>query len=399
MEFHPPGAKSILLGGGIIHAEGVHSDLGHALGHTGLVVPVALGARDGVHHFDAFGNLAEGGVLAVQVGGNLVHDEELAAGGVGSHGAGHGQHAAVMLEVILEVIGGELTLDGVAGAAGAGALGAAALDHKAGDDAVEGQTVVVTLLNQGDKVVDGVWGDFGVQLGLDGAGLGAEVGLHFDFEGDNGILCHGKHSFSYVSLSGISGLHGAVDLTLGVTLGGGLTLVIELFALGKTQLDFDPGVGEIDGQGDESHAVLFDGAVQAHDLALVHEQLTRAAGILVENIALFIGADVHAVDGKLPVLDDAVGVLQVDVALTDGLDLCPHKGDARLELFQNEIVVVSFTVFGDDLDAVACHGGTSFLKGSLHYNMPGPKKQGDGGERCEEEIAFETFLPCCIMGA
>ena len=54
-----------------------------------------------------------------------MHDEELASGGVGRHGARHGKHAAVMLEVVLEAVAGELTLDAVAGAADAGALGVA----------------------------------------------------------------------------------------------------------------------------------------------------------------------------------------------------------------------------------------------------------------------------------
>ena len=109
-----------------------------------------------------------------------MHNEELATGGVGGHGAGHGQNAAAVKQLVLEAVGTELALDAVAGAAGANALGVAALDHKAGDDPVENDAVIEALLHQGDKVVDGVGGHLRVQLRLDDAAV-------FHFDGNNGI--------------------------------------------------------------------------------------------------------------------------------------------------------------------------------------------------------------------
>ena len=110
-----------------------------------------------------------------------MHDEELAARGVGHHAAGHGQHAAGVAQVVLsEAVAGELALDGIAGAAHAGALGVAALDHEAGDDPVEDQAVVEVGGHQGDEVRHGVRRDFGIQLGLDDAAV-------FHFDGDDGI--------------------------------------------------------------------------------------------------------------------------------------------------------------------------------------------------------------------
>ena len=49
----------------------------------------------------------------------------------------------------------ELALDVPAGAAGAVAGRVAALDHKAGDDAVEGQAVIKALIDQFQKVFTG----------------------------------------------------------------------------------------------------------------------------------------------------------------------------------------------------------------------------------------------------
>ena len=158
--------RSALLRFGILDAEGLDRDLLHHLGNPGLVVIIGAHGADVIDGLNALDDLAEGGILPVQMGGVLMHDKELAAGGVGGHGAGHGENAAVVLEVVGKTVGRELALDAVAGAAGADALGVAALDHKAGDHAVEDQPVIEALLHQGDEIVDGVGGDLGIELGL-----------------------------------------------------------------------------------------------------------------------------------------------------------------------------------------------------------------------------------------
>ena len=113
-----------------------------------------------------------------------MHDEELAAGAVGHHGARHTQDAALVLQLVFEAVAGELALDGIARAAHAGALGVAALDHEAGDDAVEDHAVIKALFDQGDEVVDGVGGDLRIELGADDAAvihLNGDDGVHMDY--------------------------------------------------------------------------------------------------------------------------------------------------------------------------------------------------------------------------
>src|SRR5699024_1391224 len=76
------------------------------------------------------------------------------------------------LEVVLgETVVLELALDAVAGASHAGALGVAALNHEAGDDAVENQPVIKALVDQAEEVVDGVRRELGVELSLDDAAV------------------------------------------------------------------------------------------------------------------------------------------------------------------------------------------------------------------------------------
>ncbi len=83
--------------------------------------------------------------------------------GVRGHGAGHGQHAGLMDQIVLaEAVAGKLTVDLIAGAAHAGSLRAAALNHEAGDDPVEGQAVIKALVGKGDEVIDGIGCLFGI---------------------------------------------------------------------------------------------------------------------------------------------------------------------------------------------------------------------------------------------
>ena len=113
-----------------------------------------------------------------------MHDEELAAGGVGSHGASHGQHTCAVVQVVFETVAGKFALDAVAGAAGTSAQRVAALNHETGNDAVEDHTVIKTLVNQGDEVVHRVGCNFGVQLCLNDTAV-----FHFDrYDG----ICHGN---------------------------------------------------------------------------------------------------------------------------------------------------------------------------------------------------------------
>ena len=71
-----------------------------------------------------------------------MHDEELAACGVGSHGTGHGKNAFCALPGHFYTVLGEFSFDGVAGAAGSVTNRAAALIIKAFDDSVENQPVI-----------------------------------------------------------------------------------------------------------------------------------------------------------------------------------------------------------------------------------------------------------------
>src|SRR3954462_1309865 len=145
-----------------------------------------LAALDLVDVLHARGDLAPDRVLAVEEGGIIEADEELAVAGIRARGAGHRGGAADMRFLV------EFGLQLLAGTAGAGAVRAAGLRHETFNDAVEHDAVVKAFAHQF----------------LDpGNVAGRQVGTHLDGDGTLGgfknqsIFCISHALFS----SGLGG--------------------------------------------------------------------------------------------------------------------------------------------------------------------------------------------------
>ena len=100
-------------------------------------------------------------------------------------------------------------------------------------------------------------------------------------------------------------------------------------ALGQGNLDLDPPLLCEHHLGrDEGVAFFADLADEPLDLLAVEKKLFLPKGIVVENIGLFVRADVHMDKENLAVPDFGVAVLQADPALPDGFHLAAQQGDA-----------------------------------------------------------------------
>ena len=71
----------------------------------------------------------------------------------------------------------------------------------------------------------------------------------------------------------------------------------------------------------------------------MHEQLTHAQRVLIEDVALFIRRNVHAAHENLTVLERTVGIFEIDLSQTDRLYLGTRKLDARFILFLDKVVM------------------------------------------------------------
>src|ERR1700684_545076 len=84
-----------------------------------------------------------------------------------------------------------------------------------------------------------------------------------------------------------------------------------------------------------------------------------------------IRSDMRIQQKGLPILDQAVGVPEIGLALADRLDLAPAQSHARLVLFEEEVVVARLAVLG----RVACPGSYRIARFGLRrrglYGMAG----------------------------
>ena len=74
---------------------------------------------------------------------------------------------------------------------------------------------------------------------------------------------------------------------------------------------------------------------------------------MIGNISVRIRPDVYIQEKGFAVLDEAVGVLEVRIALADGFDFSAAEGDAGLEALEEEVIVTGAAVLG----GIALAGG------------------------------------------
>ena len=133
---------------------------------------------DLVNHFEAFINLTEAGMVAVQMGGILtgMADEKLGSARI-TAGVCHRKYAAV----VELVVAGQFTFNLIARTAAACSVGASALNDEVGDYAVEGQAIVKIVFRQIDEVGYSVGGIFFEEHDLHNAFGGVDFGDAHDF--------------------------------------------------------------------------------------------------------------------------------------------------------------------------------------------------------------------------
>ena len=87
-------------------------------------------------------------------------------------------------------------------------------------------------------------------------------------------------------------------------------------------------------------SVAGETALQAHDLALMHQKFLRAKGIFIEDVSLFIGADMHTVGIKFSAVATAESVGKVRVSETQGFYFRTKQLKPCLKGFENEVIVI-----------------------------------------------------------
>lgn len=128
-------------------------------------------------------------------------------------------------------------------------------------------------------------------------------------------------------------------------------LIIELFALRYGELQLHLTVLQVQLGRDEAIAIGLRERAELTNLALVKKKLSFAKRIAIEDIALFIRADMHADDENFSVLDLGIGVLNIDFSHTNTLHLGPYKSDTALISIFDEVFMPCLSIFTEELDS------------------------------------------------
>jgi len=130
----------------------------------------------------------------------------------------------------------------------------------------------------------------------------------------------------------------------------GFALVVQLFAARESQLELGaPAVVEVDAQGNERHAFALDRADQLVRFALMQEQFSRAARLMVQAIGLKVFGDIGVDEKDLAILLAGVGFGDVRLSLPQRFHLRAAKRNPGLEGVLDEVREARLPVFGDNL--------------------------------------------------
>lgn len=156
-------------------------------------------------------------------------------------------------------------------------------------------------------------------------------------------------------------LYGAFYVSLSRLGGHVVTLVVELFTLAQPHLNLYHRPLEVYGNRYQRKPLLLYLAQKLHYLLFVEQQLPDPHWVAVEDIAVVVGRDVHALYPKLAVVDRTPAVLEVYTAAAYGLDLRAHKLYTRLVAVKDKIFVPRLAVFGDSFERSFIHNKRPFL--------------------------------------
>src|SRR5260370_36187973 len=142
----------------------------------------------------------------------------------------------------------------------------------------------------------------------------------------------------------LAAAHRASDLALGVALGDRFPLVVLLLATCQADLDLRVVPRKVHAQRDQRVSLLPHLPNQARDFLAMEQELARTQRLVVHEVRLRVGRDVHVFQPRLVAIDPHEPVPKVRAPIANRLHLGTCEHDPRLELLVDEVVVVRAAV-------------------------------------------------------
>lgn len=144
----------------------------------------------------------------------------------------------------------------------------------------------------------------------------------------------------------LQALQRPVQSTLIVLRFDAVSFVVYLLTLHQRNLQLtQPTLVQVQTVGDDRVAFLLDFLLPLAQFLAFKQKLTRAALLVVVDVALFVLTNKDRTAPHFLINEDAIGVTQVHVAVADALDLRPGQFDAGLYCFQKVVFVLRLAVY------------------------------------------------------
>ena len=139
-----------------------------------------------------------------------------------------------------------------------------------------------------------------------------------------------------------------VKIPLRVPFFNGFPFIIQVLAFCQPDLDFDLAVDKIDLKRNQGQPFFVDFSVKFFDFLPVKQEFADPQRIMVSVIGKGVNADMHLIEKDLIVLNLGIRVLDIDLAVSHGLDFGAFQDDSRLILIFDEVIEPGFAVVRDN---------------------------------------------------
>ena len=127
-------------------------------------------------------------------------------------------------------------------------------------------------------------------------------------------LVYATNGFLYLEFLSIA--HRTFHVTFGIACGDVLAFVVVLFTGGKSDLQFSFAAREVEFERYEGVSFFSRFSKEFQYFFFVHEEFAFAHRLMVEDVALFVRADVHLTDHHFTVFDVGIAVFEVGSSCT-----------------------------------------------------------------------------------
>lgn len=168
----------------------------------------------------------------------------------------------------------------------------------------------------------------------------------------------------------------SLNLAISVLFRYASSLVVQLLALGQSQLHLSSVVFDVQPQRYKGQAFLLHLTGKTAYLVSMQQKLSRPSGLVVVPVASRVLGYVGVEEPQLPIFGSAEGVTDIDLSGANGLDLGASQDQTSLDSFQDVVIEAGLSINGYGLHTGGRLGTDSWAGLGLGGDQPFQESDG-----------------------